>query len=143
MPINGYSFLRIHYLGIFVFFPTFIVEVDTATDCHLSYEPIRHSGMLPSLDYVQPKSVVSSASNTKSLPSAPVVIEDDLNDEDIPLMYAGHWPKQPPLPPPPSYDLSLIPPPSFSISLKDLTRDELISLLYSVEMQASHPEKAI
>jgi hypothetical protein len=48
-------------LGIFVFFPMFIVEVDTATDSHLSYELIGHSGKLLSLDYLQPKSVVSSA----------------------------------------------------------------------------------
>ncbi len=41
------------------------------------------------------------------------------------------------MPPPPQYDLSLIPPPSYSVSLKDLTQDELISRLYSVEFQES------
>ncbi len=52
---HGCSFLGMHNLGIYVFFPTLIVKVDTATDCHLSYKPIGHSGKLPSLDYVQPK----------------------------------------------------------------------------------------
>jgi hypothetical protein len=74
---HGCGFLGMYNLVIFVFFPTFIVEIDTATDCHLLYEPIRRSGKLPSLDYIQPKSVVSSASNTKSLSLAPALIEDD------------------------------------------------------------------
>jgi hypothetical protein len=83
-----------HNLGIYVFFPTFIVKVDTATDCHLSYEPIEHSGKLPSLDYVQPKTVTTSASNTTSMPSAPAVIEDDQDaDDTIPVTYARHWQK--------------------------------------------------
>jgi hypothetical protein len=49
-PQHGCGFLEMHNLGIYIFFPTFIVEVDTATDCHLSYEPIGRSGTLPSLD---------------------------------------------------------------------------------------------
>jgi hypothetical protein len=60
----------------------------------------------------------------------------------IPFSYAGHWPKQPkqPAPPPaPTYDLSQIPPPSYSVSLKDLTREELISRLYLLEMPPSPP----
>jgi hypothetical protein len=139
----GCGFLGMHNLGIFVYFPMLIMEVDTATDCHLLYELIGHSGTLPSLDYVQPRSVVSSALTTQSLPSAPVVIEGDHNDKDIPLTYTGHWPKQPPLPLPLIYDLSLIPPLAFLVSLKDLMRDELISQLYLVEMRASHLKMAI
>jgi hypothetical protein len=115
------------------------MEVDTATDCTLSYEPIRQSGVLPTLDYVQPKSVISSASNTTSMPSAPVVIKDDQDDEAIPFSYIGHWPTQLPSPPPPKFDLSLIPPPAFLVHLKDLTWNKMISRLYSVEMQATHP----
>jgi hypothetical protein len=125
---HGCGFLGMHNLGIYVFFPTFIVKVDMATDCHLSYEPIGHSGTLPSLDYVQPKTITTSASNTTSMPSVPAVIEDDQDaNNTIPVTYAHHWPKKPLSPPSPQYDLSLIPPPSYSVSLKDLARDELIS----------------
>jgi hypothetical protein len=127
-----------HNLGIYVFFLTFIVKVDTATDCHLSYEPIGHSGKLPSLDCVQPKTVTTSASNTTLMPSAPAVIEDDQDvDNTIPVKFACHWPKQLPLPPSPQYNLSLILPTSYLVSLKDLTWDELISQLYSVEFPES------
>jgi hypothetical protein len=68
------------------------------------------------------------------MPSAPAIIEDDQDaNNTIPVTYACHWPKQPPSPPSPQYNLSLIPPTSYSVSLKDLTRDELISQLYSAE----------
>jgi hypothetical protein len=80
-----------HNLGIYIFFPTFIDKDDTATDCHLLYKPIGHSGKLPSLDYVQTKTVTTSTSNTTSMPSAPAVIEDDQDaDNTIPVTYACH-----------------------------------------------------
>jgi hypothetical protein len=65
------GFLGMHNLGIFVFFPTFILEVNTETECHLSYEPIGWMGKLPSLDYVQPITIVSSSLTTTATPSAP------------------------------------------------------------------------
>ncbi len=74
--------------------------------------------------------------------SAPVVIEDDQDaDNIIPVICTGHWPKQPLLPPSPKYNLSLIPPPSYSVRLKDLTLDKLISWINSVEFpeSSSHP----
>jgi hypothetical protein len=93
--------------GHFHIFPLFIVEVDTAMECHLSYKPIGWPCTLSSLDYIQPKSSVSLTSTTTALPSALALIEDDETGNNIPT-YAGHWPKQPNLPPSPSYDLSLI-----------------------------------
>jgi hypothetical protein len=39
-------------LGMFVIFPTFILEVDTTTDCHLIYEPCGPTVPLIQLDYV-------------------------------------------------------------------------------------------
>ncbi len=52
---QGCSFIGMYGLGMYVFFPTFILEVDTATDCHLQYEPVRGSTGLADLDYLQPK----------------------------------------------------------------------------------------
>ena len=52
---GGCGFIGMYGLGMHVFFPTFIIEVDTATDCHLRYAPIGRQGRLPDLDYVQPK----------------------------------------------------------------------------------------
>ena len=48
----GCGFIGMHGLGIYVFFPSFIVKVDTATDCHLLYAPIGRASQLSSLDYV-------------------------------------------------------------------------------------------
>jgi hypothetical protein len=129
----GCGFVGMHELGIFVFFPSFIVEEDMAMDCHLSYKPIGRSCTLSSLDYVQPISSVSLASTTTALPSAPAIIEDNKTDDILPT-YTGHWPKQPKPPPSPSYDLSLIPPPAFTISLKDLSQDKLIKHFYTVKL---------
>jgi hypothetical protein len=42
-----------HQLEMYVF-PSFIVEVNTDTDCHLSYKLIRCSTSIDKLDYVQP-----------------------------------------------------------------------------------------
>jgi hypothetical protein len=135
---HGCGFFGMHNLGIYVFFPTFIVEVDMVTDCHLSYKPIGSSGKLPSLDYIQPKTITTSASNTSLVPSAPAVIKHDQDaDDTIPVTYAGHWPKRPLSPPSPKYNLSHIPPTSYSVRLKDLTQDKLISWLYSVEFPES------
>jgi hypothetical protein len=52
---RGCGFIGMFGLGMHVFFPTFILEVDTTTDCHLHYAPIGRGARLPDLDYVQPK----------------------------------------------------------------------------------------
>jgi hypothetical protein len=114
-----------HKLGVFVFFPSFIVEVNIAMNCHLLYEPVGRSCTLSSLDYNQPISSVSLASTTTALPSAPAIIEGNERDNILPTC-VGHWPKQPKPPSSPNYDISLIPPPAFTISLKDLSWDKLV-----------------
>ena len=137
---------------MYVFFPSFIVKVDTATDCHLLYAPIGRATKMSSLDYVQPIQAHNSASATASTtPPAPAVIEDD--DDDVPPevlpTYVSHWPKKPPAPPAPPLVVPFIPPPTYSVRLKDLTRDELIQRLYSLEhpndddcVQAQHSPTA-
>jgi hypothetical protein len=132
-----------HYLGMCVFFPSFIVEINTTTNCHLLYKPIRRSSAMSSIDYVQPIQTCNSASTIATISlSPPAIIEDEDeskadNEDVIPdgvlPTYASYWPKKPPMPPSPTIDLSLIPPPTYSISLKALSRDELIQRLYSVK----------
>ena len=130
---HGCGFIGMQGLGMYVFFLSFIVEVDTATDCHLSYAPIGRATKMSSLAYVQPIQAHSSASATVSTP--PAVIEAD--DNDVPPValptFVSHWPKKPIAPPAPPNVLPFIPPPAYSVRLKDLTREELIQRLYSVE----------
>jgi hypothetical protein len=102
-------------MGIYVFFPSFILEVDTAVDCHLSYEPLGRSATLSSLNYVQPVGHPSASSST-TIPLVPAVVKPDDDDSFAPR-FANHWPKWPPLVSPPLIDLSLITPPAYSINL--------------------------
>jgi hypothetical protein len=67
---KGCGFLEMFGMGMFVFFPLFILKVDTAVNCHLSYEPLGCSASLSLLDYVQPISTIL-ASTTTLPPSAP------------------------------------------------------------------------
>ena len=41
--------------GIFMYFPGFVLEVDTSKDCVLFYTPIGKKVNIHNLDYVQPK----------------------------------------------------------------------------------------
>jgi hypothetical protein len=43
---KGCGFLGLHRMGIYVFFPSFILKVNTAVDCHLSYKPLGRSATL-------------------------------------------------------------------------------------------------
>ena len=132
---HGCGFIGMQGLGMYVIFPSFIVQVNTATDCHLSYAPIGHAATISSLDYVQPIQAQNSGFATASTP-APVVIEADDNNNIPPNAlptYVSHWPKKPPALPAPPVVLPVIPPPAYSVRLKELTRKELIQRLYSVE----------
>jgi hypothetical protein len=105
---NGCGFLGLYVMGMYLFFPSFILKVDMAVDCHLSYEPLGRSATLSSLNYVQPMSTIS-ASTTKAPPLAPAQTKPDDHDSVTPT-FANHWPKKPPMAPPPVFDLSMIPP---------------------------------
>jgi hypothetical protein len=126
-------------LGMHVFFPTFIIEVNTVTDCHLSYAPIGRACGLPNLDYVQPKflTIKSSCAMASSDEKLPATIVPDEDNSDFTPTFASHWPKRPPSQHHPPLDLSLITPSAYTKKLKDLDRDELIQLLYSVEVGKS------
>jgi hypothetical protein len=122
-------------LGMYIFFPTFILEINTATNCHLHYKPIGRHTTLDQLDYVQPKSLQHQSASTAMAPvSTPAVIEpNNNNNEEITPTYASHWPKKPPSPPVPKLDLTHLPPPAYSFSLKDLDQEVLIQHLYTLE----------
>jgi hypothetical protein len=137
----GCEFIGMFSLGMYVYFPTFIIEVDTATDCHLEYAPIKYAAGLADLDYVQPKYMLEqSASTTSVVPTQPIKIEPDNadpNPEDKAPTYAAHWLKQPPPPPTDKIDLSSLPAMSFTKSLNNMTLEELIQLLYDTRFQES------
>ena len=132
---RGCGFIGMSGLGMHVFFPSFIIEVDTTTDCHLLYEPIGRTACLADLDYVQPKYLVdksASSSATALSTRLPAMIEPDDDPNNLPN-FAAHWPKRPPSPVHPPIDMSLLPPSTYTKSLKDLDREELIQRLYLVE----------
>ena len=73
-----------------VFFPSFIMEVDMAMDCHLHYEPIKWDCRLADLDYIQPKYITDkSASATAPIPSTqpPSTIKPDDDPADLPTLH--------------------------------------------------------
>jgi hypothetical protein len=51
---RGCGFIRTSEAGMMVYFPTFVLSVDTFFDCHLSYEPLGRSAPLDTLHYIQP-----------------------------------------------------------------------------------------
>ena len=50
----GCSFIGASGVSILVYFPTFILMVDTSKECHLVFESLGHLVLLDSLHYVQP-----------------------------------------------------------------------------------------
>jgi hypothetical protein len=119
-------------MEMYIFFPSFILEVDTPVDCHISYEPLGRLAILASLDYIQPASPQPSAYTTTKILSALVRIEPD-GDNSVAPTFANHWPKKPLSPAPINIDLNLIPPLAYLIKLKDLAQDKLIRHLFTVE----------
>ncbi len=132
---HGCGHIRMHQLRMFVFFPSFIVKVTMDTDCHLSYEPIGHSTPISKLNYVQPVQAhsLSASTTAKTTPSAPAVVKDEHDNNNVMPMYAAHWPKRPPAPTTLAFDMSLIPPPAFLACLWDLDCDKLIQRIYSLK----------
>jgi hypothetical protein len=141
---HGCGFIGMQGLRMYVFFPSFIVEVNTASDCHLSCAAVGRSSTMLTLDYVQPIQHNHTASATSSPPPThPAVIvedDDDKTDNDVPPellpTYAPHWPKRPPTPPSPPLNLDPITPQEYSVSLKDLDQDKLIRRLFAIEHPA-------
>jgi hypothetical protein len=89
---QGCGFIGTCESGFLVYFPTFVLSVDTAIDCHLSFDPLGRSAPLATLHYVQPRcspavypsEVSPSTSTAAPSPASPVMIEDD-NVQTLPL----------------------------------------------------------
>ena len=89
---RGCGFFGTQDSGFLVYFPSFVLSVDTAVDCHLSFTPLGTSAPLHTLDYVQlrcapsthlvvtPVPVVSNATPSQFLPT---LIESDDNDDNV------------------------------------------------------------
>jgi hypothetical protein len=87
---QGCAFYGTYAAGVLVCFPTFVLTVDTSSDCHLSYKPLGHYAPLDILHYVQPwcpPTLYPSelASSTPLLCKAshvpgPALIKDELGD---------------------------------------------------------------
>ena len=71
--------------GFLVYFPDFVLSVDTAVESHLSFDPLGRSAPLSTLHYVQPHSPppaypytsLLALSTALPMPASPAVIEDD------------------------------------------------------------------
>jgi hypothetical protein len=55
----GCGFIGASGVGILVYFPTFVLAVDTSKDCHLVFESLGRLASLNSLHYVQPRCIPS------------------------------------------------------------------------------------
>ena len=107
---RGCGFIGASDVGILVYFPTFVLSVDTSRDCHLAFESLGRSGNLDTLDYVQPRCEPTvypselSSSSTSQVRPAPAVVEDD-SDPDVTWSYPQ--PKVP-TPMPTTVDMSTV-----------------------------------
>ena len=80
---RGCRFIGTSDVGILVYFPTFVLSVDTSKDCHLTFDSLGRSAPLALLDYIQPRcppslypSERSSTTATTTTP-LPHIVEDD------------------------------------------------------------------
>ncbi len=89
---RGCGFIGTCESGFLVYFPTFVLSIDTAIDCYLSVDPLGRSAPLATLHYFQPRcppalypsEVSPSTSTTAPSPASSVMIEDD-NVTTLPL----------------------------------------------------------
>jgi hypothetical protein len=80
---RGCGFIGTFNVGILVYFPMFVLLVDTSKDCHLTFDSLGRSAPIDSLDYVQPccsptlyPAELSSTTAAKTSP-VPNIVEDD------------------------------------------------------------------
>jgi hypothetical protein len=144
---HGCRFIGASGVGILVWFPTFVLLVDTSKDCHLTYKSSGWSASLELLHYVQPRCSPSlyplelpSTSVAKQTRMDQVVIEDDSSDE---LIWCYPQPKCTPRPPLTSMadSISQAPPPvdlSTVLDQLQLLAKAISSLKSQVDSPPSH-----
>jgi hypothetical protein len=133
---HGCGFLRTRESGFLIYYPTFILSIDMAVDCHLSFDPLGHSAPLHTLHYVQPQcppatypSKVSLALSTATpSPASLEVIEDN---DDLPYLLMAAPPIQSSSKPPNKLNIG-----SLSTHLKRLTN--AVHHLTSSTQQQTH-----
>ncbi len=138
----GSGFFGTFEAGMLVYFPTFVLSVDTSTNCHLSYEPLSCSAPLSTLHYVQPRcaptlypsEVSPSTCNATPVPAPFLVADTDSSFVDAQ--------------PPPLYDNttsilstapSIVSPPGGSSLDISLLATQLRALADSVHSMTSPP----
>ncbi len=133
----GCGFIGALRVGILVYFPSFVLTVDTLKDCHLAFESLGRSALLDTLHSIQPRCAPSlypskHASHTAS--KSPAIIEDNSSASDDADVLTWSYP-QPKCLAPPSMPSSPTPPlfnpPSMSAHL-NLVSAQLCSLAESI-----------
>jgi hypothetical protein len=89
---QGCGFIGTKETGFLVYFPTFVLSVNTAVDYHLSIDPLGTSTLLATLHYIQPRcppavypsKVSPSLSTAAPSPTSPAIIKDN-NVPSLPL----------------------------------------------------------
>ncbi len=82
---QGCGFIGTGESDFLLYFPAFVLSVNTAVDCHLSFNPLVWSALLATLHYVQPRcppslypsEVSASRSTVAPSPTSPVMIKDN------------------------------------------------------------------
>jgi hypothetical protein len=96
----GCGFIGAEGVGILVYFPSFVLTVDAAKDCHLGFDSLGGLAPLESLHYVQPCCMPSlypsdlashTASKHRPLLPPPAVVEDDGSASDDAASANATW----------------------------------------------------
>ena len=87
----GCGFVGTSFSGLLVYFPSFVLSVDTSSDCHLSYEPLGSGASLDSLHYVQRRcspslypSELNASRNATICTLTPDILPDDGSSDGDP-----------------------------------------------------------
>ncbi len=136
---HGCGFLGTFEAGMLVYFPRFVLLVDTSSNCHLSYEPLGQAAPLDTLHYMQPRcppSLYPSEQPPLSCTAThtPALIEDDLSAMDLSSNAApptGPTMVPPEPPPSPMSVAALSHPDASTINMSTLS-SHLCSLAYKV-----------
>jgi hypothetical protein len=126
----GCGFIGDYDTGFYVYFPAFVLEVNSDTDSHLTYSPLGSSVTLSSLAYAQPKPpVLAHASSLSTPPMGPTSTTLHVIPKDVVDSPTSTRPAVPslPLPRPSSPNDST---PKVRL-LSTMTRDEITQHLHT------------